>query len=94
MRYLLCIIAVLTSLPALSADASRRQVVKSPQIVVQLTVANPCLNSQYAHLNSCQGQLSQRVMETTQQIPLRTSTGEIVTEAPAGSYLVRTTDYY
>jgi len=25
---------------------------------------------------------------------LRTSTGEIVTEAPAGSYLVRTTDYY
>ncbi|GGI18616.1 MAG: hypothetical protein REI95_10470 [Oxalicibacterium faecigallinarum] len=94
MRYLLCIIAVLISFQAVAGDAPRRSISKNPQIAIQLSIANPCLNSHYAHLKTCQGQLTQHVVESTQQIPLRTSTGEIVTETPSGSYLVRTTDYY
>lgn len=94
MRYLLCIIAVLTSLPAFSADVVRRSVVKGPQIAIRLTVANPCLNSQYADLASCRGKLTQHVVETTQQLPLHTNTGEVVSGTPAASYLIRTTDYY
>lgn len=94
MRYLSCILAgLLLANSCLAADAPRRTV-QSPAIAVNLSVADPCLNSRHAEAARCQGRLVRHVTEVTDKLILRTIAGEPVADGSPKTYRVRVIDYY
>lgn len=94
MRPLICLVGLLIASSALAVDVPARQGGKSPQIAVHLSVANPCLNSRYAEHATCNGKVTRNVVEKMQNVQMRSTTGEVLSNLAADPYMVRTIDFY
>jgi hypothetical protein len=66
----------------------------SPSLAVQISIADPCMNSHYINMPVCSGKAVQRTVESTQHMELRTVFNDRIPGADSYAYTVRVTDFY
>ena len=88
-----CLLAAAASGTMASAQQAPSAKLNAPAIAVQLTIANPCINSHYENLQTCSGQMTRTVTERKEEVGTFSANNTLI-HGDSETYRVLVTDFY